>query len=221
MLTDYLAQNIEQLVSNVTKNGFCVMDDFITHANISALADEVTTLKNSVQMLEAGTGRAHSIINKQLRGDTIFWLDEADASIAQRAYFSQMEVLRSSLNQHLYLGLFALESHFALYAMGTGYKKHVDRFQAGNNNLTNNQPMRQVSCILYLNQDWLIDSGGQLRLYLNPVNEAPATVAVDDLSLDISPLGGRLVVFLSDTFYHEVLPATQDRMSLTGWFLTR
>jgi SM-20-related protein len=41
------------------------------------------------------------------------------------------------------------------------------------------------------------------------------------MQLDISPIGGRLVMFLSDTFYHEVLPTSKDRMSLTGWFLTR
>ena len=33
--------------------------------------------------------------------------------------------------------------------------------------------------------------------------------------------GGRLVAFLSDRFEHEVLPATRERMSFTGWFRRR
>ncbi len=221
MLTNYLAQNIEQLANKVSEDGFGVMDNFVSRANISALANEVNKLKDTGRMQESGTGRVHNIINNQFRGDIIYWLDELDASIPQQAYFKEMEILRSSLNQHLYLGLFALESHLALYAKGTGYKKHIDRFKVNSKSHAINQPLRQISCILYLNQDWLVESGGQLRLYLNKANGTQLTSSIDVQSLDISPLGGRLVVFLSDTFYHEVLPATQDRMSLTGWFLTR
>ncbi|MEO6118321.1 MAG: 2OG-Fe(II) oxygenase [Methylotenera sp.] len=219
MLTNYLALNIDQLVSKVAEHGFCVMDDFVTPANTLALSNEITLLNDHSQMQEAGTGRAHNIIDNQLRGDVIYWLNESHPTLAQQAYFDQMEMLRSSLNQHLYLGLFALESHLALYTAGTGYKKHIDRFKVSSKYLSN-QPVRQISCILYLNQDWPVENGGQLRLYLNSADETHIA-AIDRLSLDISPLGGRLVVFLSDTFYHEVLSATQDRKSLTGWFLTR
>jgi SM-20-related protein len=38
---------------------------------------------------------------------------------------------------------------------------------------------------------------------------------------DISPVGSRTVVFLSADMLHEVLPATRDRLSLTGWFRRR
>jgi SM-20-related protein len=31
-------------------------------------------------------------------------------------------------------------------------------------------------------------------------------------------VGARLALFLADAFIHEVLPATQPRWSLTGWF---
>jgi Rps23 Pro-64 3,4-dihydroxylase Tpa1-like proline 4-hydroxylase len=40
-------------------------------------------------------------------------------------------------------------------------------------------------------------------------------------SLDILPMAGRLVLFLSGEFWHEVRPAKRPRMSLTGWFRTR
>ena len=120
-----------------------------------------------------------------------------------------MEVFRQAFNQHLFLGLFALESHLAVYPAGTGYKKHIDRFKAVNDG----KPLRQISTILYLNPGWQESDGGHLRLYLNESNAME--------NLDIVPESGRLMVFLSDTFYHEVLPATRDRKSLTGWFLTR
>jgi SM-20-related protein len=172
----------------------------------------VIALQDTAMMHEAGTGRTHKAINPQLRGDIIYWLNESETSTAQQAYFSQMEVLRLNLNRHLYLGLFGLESHLALYPTGAGYKKHIDRFKGD----SNNQPVRQISCILYLNEDWLDESGGHLRLYLNTNNHSG-----NESKIDIAPIGGRLVIFLSDTFYHEVLPANRDRASLTGWFLTR
>jgi len=43
----------------------------------------------------------------------------------------------------------------------------------------------------------------------------------DDSALQISPEGGTLVAFLSGRFEHEVLPATRERYSLTGWFRRR
>jgi SM-20-related protein len=61
-----------------------------------------------------------------------------------------------------------------------------------------------------LNQDWQKDDGGELRLYLNGT--------ADDTHIDIMPVGGRLILFLSAKFLHEVLPAKRERISLTGWF---
>ena len=34
---------------------------------------------------------------------------------------------------------------------------------------------------------------------------------------DVLPLGGRLVVFLSEDIPHEVLPTQKERISITGW----
>lgn len=209
MINESLTQNIEKLVTEIAQNGYAFMDDFLPSITIQALAAEIDLLHVSSLMQEAGTGRQHKTVNKDLRGDSIFWLDENNASAAQSTYFEHMEVLRQAFNQHLFLGLFALESHLAVYPAGTGYKKHIDRFKAVNDG----KPLRQISTILYLNPGWQESDGGHLRLYLNESNAME--------NLDIVPESGRLMVFLSDTFYHEVLPATRDRKSLTGWFLTR
>jgi SM-20-related protein len=156
-------------------------------------------------------------VNTKFRGDSIYWINEAESSPAQQIYLDEMERLRKELNRHLYLGLDALESHLALYPIGAGYQKHLDRFKA---NDSSQLPQRQISCILYLNKDWLEEDGGYLRLYLNADDATDGIVATAP-SLDIAPIAGRLVMFLSGTFYHEVLPANRARMSLTGWFLNR
>jgi SM-20-related protein len=221
MLSEYFAVNIDDQLNKITEHGFCVMDNFISSANVLALSNEINVLHDGDKMHQAGTGQKLIAVNSSLRGDSIYWLNEAVASIAQQVYFEQMEALRVGLNQHLYLGLFSLESHLALYPIGAGYKKHIDRFRSANESLKVDVAIRQISCILYLNDNWLESDGGHLRLYINTLaatENSPATLAS---AINIAPMGGRLVMFLSDTFYHEVLPATRDRKSLTGWFLTR
>lgn len=215
MLSQYIAHDLEHQLTQIAEHGFCVMDNFITQATVLALANEISSLDSASQMHEAGTGQTQITINKQLRGDSIYWLNEANSSVAQKIYLAQMELLRIALNQHLYLGLFALESHLALYQAGTGYGKHLDQFHK-NNTRSSDQAVRKISCILYLNQNWTEANGGYLRLYHNQASET-----TDAPYLDIAPLGGRLVLFLSDTFYHEVLLTNKARASLTGWFLTR
>jgi SM-20-related protein len=216
MLSQYLSLNLQQQLSEISEHGFSIMDNFISPANILALADEINTLNANSHMQIANTGRSPISINTQLRGDSIYWLNEVEASPAQQAYFKKMEDLRCGLNQHLYLGLFSLESHLALYPIGAGYQKHLDCFQFKDGEQL---PKRQISCILYLNQDWLAEDGGYLRLHLNAYERA--RLNLKESYLDIAPISGRLVLFLSDTFYHEVLATTRIRKSLTSWFLTR
>ncbi|MGH9801182.1 MAG: 2OG-Fe(II) oxygenase, partial [Blastocatellia bacterium] len=73
----------------------------------------------------------------------------------------------------------------------------------------NNADERTLSCSFYLNEDWREECGGQLRLYL------------PNSYVDVLPTAGTCVLFRSDTFFHEVLPATETRFSLTGWFRRR
>lgn len=208
--------NFVQLVDHIANQGYCVIDNFLDNSVISALASETETLKLANAMTQAGVGREQLAINKSIRGDSIYWLNENNATAAQQIYLQQMEHLRSSLNQHLYLGLFGLECHLAAYPTGTFYKKHLDRFASNDPNQSQRQSQRKISCIVYLNQNWNSEDGGQLRLYLNETDAYSK-----EKSLDILPIAGRAVIFLSDTFYHEVLPASRERISLTGWFFTR
>jgi SM-20-related protein len=144
-----------------------------------------------------GRGALHKVVTK-IRGDQIHWLN-AGQSFACDQYLDIMESVRLVLNQNLFLGLQDYESHFAFYAPGTSYLKHVDRFRDNDS--------RTISAVIYLNEDWLPEQGGALRLYLS-----------GQCTKDISPLACRLVLFLSAEMAHEVLPATRDRLSIAGWF---
>jgi len=125
-------------------------------------------------------------------------------SAPQRICLERFEELRLTLNRILQLGLFEFEIHFARYPAGVRYARHVDQFQGDGR--------RQLSCVLYLNENWKYEDGGELRLYLNG----------DDTKFeDVLPQGGRLVIFLSARFAHEVLPARRERLSIAGWFKSR
>lgn len=114
----------------------------------------------------------------------------------------RLEGLRLELNREAYLGLFELELHYALYPPGAGYARHVDQPHGATH--------RKVSLVLYLNADWRPADGGVLRMH-----------KANTQILDIEPLGGRLVCFLTPGREHQVLPARRDRLSISGWFRGR
>lgn len=187
---------------NLLQKDWEVFPDFLAPEVIAELAAESHTLWVSQGMQAAGVGQgSQRVLREDVRGDQIHWLDENDATPAQAAYWCAMNELRQTLNQELFLSLVELEAHFAVYAPGAFYQKHLDRFQRAGE--------RMISGCLYLNADWQPEYGGQLRLY------------VDGNAVDILPTAGTLAIFRSDTIYHEVLPATRMRYSLTGWFKRR
>jgi SM-20-related protein len=137
----------------------------------------------------------------EVRGDFISWLQNPERDAEQRV-LAKLDELRAVLNRSLMTGLEDFQGHFALYPRGAGYARHFDRLVGSD--------VRAISAVLYLNDGWVAEDGGQLRLYTG-----------GGASVDVLPEGGRLVTFRSDRFEHEVLPARRERMSFTGWFLRR
>ncbi|HOY71211.1 MAG TPA: 2OG-Fe(II) oxygenase [Methylotenera sp.] len=203
----------EPLIEALATQGYAVVPQFITAEQVQQLANRATELQQLGLLQPANTGKNR--LNANLRGDATFWLDENSTHPTERAYLALTDNLQLAINRSLFLGLHALESHFAVYPAGAFYKKHLDQFSGdhANTQQAKQGDVRQVSCILYLNNAWQASDGGELRIYLDE-NDTTKT-------LDVRPEGGTLVLFLSSRFYHEVLPAKRPRMSLTGWFKTR
>jgi SM-20-related protein len=198
-------QKIKMLIAQLESQGYAVLDDFVDHSSIRAHQNLALLLLAEGKMKSAKTGLNHQQTSSQFRGDFTYWIDDLADYPPIQEYQHVMNQMRLAINQHFFLGLFDLESHYAIYPTGTSYQKHLDQF-IGNEE-------RQLSTILYLNESWTASAGGQLRLYLDDKNPQKY--------LDIEPTGGRLVVFFSGEFPHEVLPAKRQRISLTGWFKKR
>jgi SM-20-related protein len=109
--------------------------------------------------------------------------------------------MQQYVNRSLFMGLFSFESHFACYEPGKFYKRHVDAFKGQGN--------RVLSLVAYLNDDWTSEDGGELVLYADES---------DLIGTRVLPTKGTFVVFLSEQFPHEVLPAARSRHSVAGWF---
>ncbi len=194
------------LVDTLATQGWVVMHDLLPTDVVARLREECLAAHAEGGFHLAGTGRGGDFgVREGVRSDEVMWLDPQNATPAQQAYLAAMEALRSEINQALYLGLFDYECHFARYAAGAFYRKHLDAFRGDKG--------RVVSCVYYLNPDWQASDGGQLRLYLDEAGDGPF--------VDVTPSAGTLVVFLSERHWHEVLPANRERVSLTGWFRVR
>jgi SM-20-related protein len=189
-------------LNGLALHGWSQQNLFLSEELTLALAAECRIEAALGALTPAAVGRgAARVVRSELRGDRILWLRDGQ-SAARDGYLRIMEAMRVALNLEFFLGLESYESHFAHYAPGAAYHKHLDRFR--------DDDLRTVSVVIYLNPHWLVEQGGALRLH-----------PLDAPSHDISPLGSRLVLFLSADMPHEVLPSTHDRLSLAGWFRRR
>ena len=198
----------EIIVNALEKEGWCVLPGFLETSLWRAIAAEAREMHAHGDFRQAGIGRNQTfMIRPEIRNDRVLWIDPESPTQPQAQYLERMELLRQRINRELQLGLFGFESHYAVYPAGSFYRRHLDQFRGSG--------QRTVSCILYLNEDWQPADGGALRIYLPLADELAAPV---ETHFDVFPEGGSLVVFLSAGFEHEVLPATRERMSVTGWF---
>ena len=201
-MTTLRRTTLDQLLDDLAEQGWAIATNALPVDLTLELAKECRERSSMGALQPAGVGRgsAHGV-QEGVRGDHIQWLEPGQCAAGDR-YLAMLDDLRGQLNQALYLGLEDYEGHFALYPPGTFYQKHLDRFR--------DDDRRAVSAVFYLNSDWLPEQGGALRLYL-----------ADGRELDVLPEAGTLVLFLSADLPHEVLPATRERLSLTGWLRRR
>lgn len=186
---------MNQLIDALYTHGYYIWDDFLDSREVSALKECIPD-----EWKQARIGRNEEVMREStIRSDKIQWLNsEMGQPVSE--FLNKMEALRLEANRHFFLGLFEFEAHFAKYDRGDFYQKHLDSFQTNRN--------RRLTIVFYMNEEWNEADGGELVIY-----------DLDDRQLDkVSPKAGRLVVFFSEQFPHEVLPANNERFSVAGWF---
>jgi len=193
----------EAIISDLSKQQYSVVDHFFAPEEVHVLREALLNTNKEDQFKKAAIGNKLNVaIIKPIRGDLIFWMDEAKANTAEKLFFDKINDLIAYLNKTCFLGILQKEFHYAIYPKGTFYKKHIDTFQ--------NDDRRKLSFVCYLNEaGWLPEYGGELVLYLEEGDKV------------IYPLPGRVVIFESQSIPHEVKPVHAERLSITGWLKTR
>lgn len=197
-LTD--EQLFTTIADHLRRDGYSIVHGMLPATLTEALQQRVQSLQQQA-FSQAGTGRQNDHqLDRSVRRDKIRWLNGEDP--AEQRWLDYMSRLQQHMNRHLFLGLFSYECHFAHYRPGDFYRKHMDAFRG--------QANRVLSTVLYLNADWDPEAGGELVLYQDDNHDLELTRVI--------PSSGTLVTFLSEEFPHQVLPASNDRYSIAGWF---
>jgi SM-20-related protein len=188
--------------ADLSATGISIQEQFASHAEVSALLECVRVRESRGEFAPARIGRQGAQRrNYDIRGDFTCWLSKPLLP-PERLLLQRMNELRLQLNRAAFLGLFATELHYARYSPGAAYSRHVDQPQGST--------QRKLSVVLYLNPEWQSADGGVLRIH-----------DADDGFVDIEPIAGRLVCFLTAGREHEVLQARRERLSISGWFRER
>ncbi len=198
---------MEDLLDTLERTGWAVQPMFLDADASRGLRDERSERYLSGAFRRAGVGRGENLqVREDIRRDEVMWIEPGETSPHQAAYLAKLEELRLALNQRFFLGLFDFECHFAIYPEGAFYKAHLDRHSGTRE--------RVVTVILYLNEEWQPGDGGELKIWTTAEGK-------DGHFEIIEPRMGTVVCFMAEDFWHEVLPATKQRMSITGWFRQR
>ncbi len=191
----------ERIAAGLSGPGYIIIDHFLSEVEVQTLLDRAAGQFSDGGFKKAGIGRQLQL-NEHIRGDYISWIDRQQLHPSCHFFLDRVEALSRYLNRRCFMGIRDAEFHFAIYPQGAGYQRHLDVFRHTSD--------RVVSMITYLNVAWQEADGGALRIY-------GESETGEENSLDVLPLAGRAVLFLSDQVEHAVLPARCERYSITGW----
>ncbi|MFD1094598.1 2OG-Fe(II) oxygenase [Salegentibacter chungangensis] len=197
----------ERIISELQDKQYCVVEEFFTREEVAELRKSLWEKYQEDHFKKAAIGnKTNEVIYKEVRGDFIKWLNEAEAGKAEQLFFDKLNALVTYLNRTCFLGILTKEFHYAVYPEGTFYKRHLDTFQ--------NDGRRKLSLVCYLNdEDWKPENGGELVIYTEEKGQ--------EVPVKLYPFPGRVVIFESQVLEHEVKPVKTERLSITGWLKTR
>lgn len=194
----------EKIIDDLIQKNYSIVDTFFTEEEVKQFRKTLLLKYKTDRFKKSAIGnKFNEEIDKTIRGDFIYWIDENQASESEQIFFQKINSLIDYLNITCFMGIVRKEFHYAVYPKGTFYKRHLDTFQ--------NDDRRKLSIVCYLNEaDWPKENGGELTIYTT------------DQAVDILPLPGRVVLFESQVLEHEVKRVqASKRLSITGWLKTR
>ncbi|TXJ09964.1 MAG: 2OG-Fe(II) oxygenase [Acinetobacter sp.] len=186
--------HMPHILNDIEQHGFSLVQNIYPEQHINAIRQECLENLQRFQAASIQNGVVSTI-----RSDHILWINE-DLSQAYQ-HITTLNQLAQQFNQAFFWGIQDIEAHFACYRVGEFYALHRDNPQQKNE--------RIISTVFYLHPEWQNGWGGELRL-----QDKHGEWHI------ILPRSNQLVIFQSDLL-HEVLPAKQQRLSITAWLRQR
>ena len=185
------------------KSTHVIIEDFLRFDEASSLLSEAQKLRREGKMRLGKVEGSNSA--RAFRGDEITWLKAGEGGAAVELVTGRVgELIKKCCGKkgipELKGRKLAQEDTMITCYPGGGsrYMKHVD---------TMAESRRVLTAIVYLNPNYSVAEGGQLRLHL-----------ASGIS-DVEPRLGRLVLFWSDKRVpHEVMPSMKQRYACTMWY---
>ena len=221
--------DIDQLASK----GYVVISNFISDDLVSTLTDDVRNLRSKSKFKVAKIGQdSTNTLNENIRVAETCFLGEGKLSdvpsTARNELYVALDSARNALSGNSRLdeqdwqsgevskGAPALDREltemlYAYYPSGGFYRRHKDAVSGSASIL------RCYSLLLYLNQSWKKEDGGELRMHFDSGGDFLAT-GEEPNYLDVEPKAGTLVLFRSDKVPHEVLDTYTERLAVAGWY---
>lgn len=219
--------------------GFVVIDGLISAELASAIRVATEGFAEAGEYLQAPalTSAGDSQRESSVRGDKHTFLHAGEAPCDKPPFsevmqsFARLQVELSKVLKLDAAGPQDEEFQLALYAGNdTGYERHRDAMPDDGQSVMEDGTsvlQRRVTAILYTSEDWQASDGGQLKIWLTPVQQAAHNGHVAEPSADgslgeenvsVEPVAGRLLLFLSGAVDHSVLPCRYNRTAITAWF---
>lgn len=226
-------------ICELKNKGFTYIDNILGEEDMQTIYEACMKRVEDKKLLPAKEA-AHNDPHHDwtVRGDLIEFLHEGnygdDYFMNNDATFlpikSMFDDLTSELHQIIRLNGNMIERQLAYYPPNNiGYHRHRDALpDGGDNNFADFQYFpRRITAIIYINDvhtKWQADHGGCLRIYLKARDPFRSRDSENDDDkegefVDIEPIAGRMVIFLSGAIDHKVLPIlNHHRLAITSWY---
>ncbi|CAO3573588.1 unnamed protein product [Mortierella alpina] len=199
------------------EKGYTVLESAIDSSVIQAVREWGTHMFNAGQMDKASgkhNAEEDPFREGNARGDYTIWVSPGSEFLEQSAALNRCvdwfsKELHEDLAKVVHLHGQA-EYQLAYYPPDSShYERHRDSFPTSDRE---DRDQRRVTAIVYFNPDWKQGDGGELRIFDKGMGDEP------EKQIDVAPMAGRCVVFLSGVMDHAVLPAFNERIALTSWY---
>lgn len=215
IVRDAVAASAPKLLEQLGERGYAIVDDFLPPPTVRAMRAEAASLHASGRMAPSQSTRwdaASGEVERYEKANVYSASLEGGGEYRRAPRLTEYCVVLVRSLPPLVNARFpparlsaALHTNKLAVCLGDGstYAKHYDNSGGGD--------LRKLTVLVYLNTQWKEAMGGQFQMFADGGGGA---------SVDIAPLGGRLLAFWSDSMVHGVRPSFAPGEEGHRWALT-